>query len=423
MVPLLQITARIKRLRQLFRDVHEQTGSFSSAAIYTGRLVARKIPVAVRRVRHSPQHKAVISDVQTARSRLEARTPFLAIRVSGGLGDCLVIARFLRDLSAYTGGIVFDIYASDPERARWAFGAVDGLRACHDDLLFDYTHATYDLALRISQFVVVHKGLTQWSRLRAHPRLLHAVTNIIRYRPKIEAFIERHPFLDGFLAQKAIYANQTRATFLHHMAGLTYGGDRLDVATVGLEQQKHDLEPGRYITVHNGFDPDFVIMNQRATKCYPHFGTVVGLLKKRWPDLKFVQIGVSTSEPLAEVDLNLINRTSMREAAGLIAGALLHIDNEGGLVHLARCLGVASCVVFGPTPSAYFGYSGNVNVDPTFCGGCWWINETWMNQCPRGFATPRCMTEQDPLAVAAAIHRHLTARQCEEALPPVTLDA
>jgi ADP-heptose:LPS heptosyltransferase len=110
---------------------------------------------------------------------------------------------------------------------------------------------------------------------------------------------------------------------------------------------------------------------------------------------------------LDAVNLNLIKRTSLQQAAGLIKAALMHIDNEGGLVHLARCLGVESAVVFGPTPSNYFGYPGNVNIDPAFCGGCWWSTETWMDRCPRGFEAARCMTEQPPDSVAAAIDRHL----------------
>ena len=146
------------------------------------------------------------------------------------------------------------------------------------------------------------------------------------------------------------------------------------------------------------------------------------LLRQKRPYLRFVQIGVGTSQPLAEVDIDLVNRTSVAEAAGLIGDALMHVDNEGGLVHLARCLGVDSAVVFGPTPSNYFGYAGNVNIDPPFCGGCWWSDDTWMERCPRGFGTPRCMTEQDPAAVAGAIDRHLAVMVPSRSRPvPVAL--
>jgi ADP-heptose:LPS heptosyltransferase len=91
-------------------------------------------------------------------------------------------------------------------------------------------------------------------------------------------------------------------------------------------------------------------------------------------------------------------------------------------VHLARCYGVTSCVVFGPTPSDYFGYPGNINVDPAFCGGCWWIEETWMDRCPRRFPEARCLTEQDPGTVAARVRAWLAASMPEPDLaltPPL----
>jgi hypothetical protein len=82
--------------------------------------------------------------------------------------------------------------------------------------------------------------------------------------------------------------------------------------------------------------------------------------------------------------------------------AARHIDNEGGLVHLARCFGTRSTVVFGPTPIDYFGYEENQNIPPSAYGGCWFITESWMSHCPRGFATPIC-TEQEPATIARMI--------------------
>jgi ADP-heptose:LPS heptosyltransferase len=133
----------------------------------------------------------------------------------------------------------------------------------------------------------------------------------------------------------------------------------------------------------------------------------VARLKRALPHLRFVQLGTVTSEPIEECDLILLNRTSMDEASGLIAQAALHIDNESGLVHLAACAETRAAVVFGPTPSDYFGYPGNINIDPPVCGNCWWMTRTWMDACAKGFATPRCMTEQNPEVVADRILRAL----------------
>ena len=368
------------------------------------------MPIAVRQVRGMARYPAELRRIGSIKAGRSEDRPFLGIKVTGGLGDYLVIARFMRDLSTHTGGFDFDVYTNRPEVAQWVFGAVDGMRGSRDDLLFDFTRSAYDLAGRVNQFVTFHNEAAQWTRLSSRPELVRAVGTAVQFRPKIEPFIQSHPYMDGYLAQKAVYSSCTRADFLHHIVGIPYGGDRFDLEVAKGVAERYGLVPGRYITIHNGFDPYFFTSKGQATKCYPHFGAVIALLRSKWPDLRFVQVGVATSRRLEEADLNLVNHTSLKEAAGLIGEALLHVDNEGGLVHLARCLGVESCVVFGPTPSNYFGYRGNINIDPAFCGGCWWSNETWMDRCPRGFETARCMAGQDPRAVAVAIDRRLSIK-------------
>jgi ADP-heptose:LPS heptosyltransferase len=85
---------------------------------------------------------------------------------------------------------------------------------------------------------------------------------------------------------------------------------------------------------------------------------------------------------------------------------MLHIDNEGGLVHIAACLGTTSVVIFGPTSADYFAYLDNINVRPPVCGDCWWTTKNWMDICPLGHKQPLCMYEQTPLAIMNAISQH-----------------
>lgn len=402
-VRLGEASVRAQRAWGTFRSIHRETGSLATALVYSGRYLRSKLPVLFRHIGAAGRRRSVEQEIDAGRQAVAGGRPFLAIRVIGGIGDYIVLARFARDLAARTEGFGFDIYASNPGLADWLFGSLPGFRQSYHDILFETSRKRYDAALRADHVVIAYPDSLEWSRLSESPLLAAAIRRIIQYRPKIEIFIKHHPNMDNFLALRAVYANATRLDFLHHIAGLSYGGDRLDVAADAMAPSRNGLASRRYVTVHNGFDPGFIITSEQATKCYPHFAEVVRLLKRQFPDLTFVQVGTSTSIPIPGIDVDLINHTSLTEVAGIIAGAALHIDNEGGLVHLARCYGVCSCVVFGPTPSNYFGYGGNINVDPTFCGGCWWINQTWMDYCPRGFSRPRCMTEQDPAAVAKVI--------------------
>jgi len=340
----------------------------------------------------------------------------VAVLVSGGVGDLIVIARFLRDLQAAAGPFRFDLFFRHSATADWVFAGVEGYRACYSDFLFDRLKDEYSAAMRISSFVLIFREV-QGHRLRENVSLCNALDDIDRFRSKISVFVDRHPFMDGFLGQKAVYMNRTRADFLHLMARIPYAGPRLDLPVETEAVEALGLAGTRYITVHTGFDPDFVISGGRATKCYPHTNRLVELLKQRLSGYVFVQIGVpSTSERLAAVDVCLLGRTRLAGAAALVGGAVLHIDNEGGLVHIAAALGVRSCVLFGPTSPEYFGYADNINVRPAVCGGCWWINDTWMDLCPRGFETPRCLSEQPPEAVADIIVASLAPQPTVDAV-------
>jgi hypothetical protein len=394
----------MRRAASTARLAYQERGLIG-ASRFVVRTATRKTGLLLRHLLTSRQAARMRVAVRQSRQAAPAGSPHIAVAVTGGVGDFLVIARFLRDLAAQDGGAQFDLYCPRPAIAQWACAGVPGFNAAHHDVLFDTLRGEYDLALRANQMVTLYPGTLRHTALRQAPRLAEAAERLIRIHPQIAGFVEQHPWLDHRLAETAVTQGRDRRDYLHHLAGIDYGGDALEVPADPAAPGRFGLYPGRYVTVHNGFDTDFVVTGTRATKCYPHFGRVVEQLRAARPDLVFVQLGTVTSEPIAACDHNLIGQTSMAEAAGLLAGALLHLDNEGGLVHLAACLGTRSAVVFGPTSSRYFGYPGNINIDPPVCGGCWWTNRSWMDHCPKGYAEPRCVTEQDPLVVA---HRVLT---------------
>jgi hypothetical protein len=401
--------ARLHRLFLTFSEVHAETGSLSKSIRYTAGFIGKKFIPLVRHGSFSITRALVTRRLRVLNARRAPSVPVIGLRILGGTGDYIVIARFVRDLCAFIGPTFVDIYSNKPELVSWIFAAVPGFRASYDEAVFDSVHSGYSVAAQISQFVVIDERCFRQNELKAYPRLRQVVAAIRHARPSIESIIAQQPRLDSFLAQKAIFANRSRRDYLHFMAGVPYGGDGLEIQAVDDCRTAYGLKDRPYITVHNGYDPNMVVLRERATKCYPHFGAVISRLRRIHGKILFVQVGIHTSERIPEADLQLIDTTSLREAAGLIAGAILHLDNEGGLVHLARSLGTPSCVVFGPTVSRYFGYPDNINIDPLFCGGCWWINETWMNHCPRGFETARCMTEQPPSLISDAVTRFLDA--------------
>lgn len=138
-------------------------------------------------------------------------------------------------------------------------------------------------------------------------------------------------------------------------------------------------------------------------------------LKRLIPDLYVVQVGKGAARLIAGTDKVLVDNTTLPELRSLLATSRFHIDNEGGLVHLATTLGTPCCVVFGPTNLAYFGYDENINIRPATCGNCYWITDDWMTRCPRGDDIPVCTRDTSPDTVckliAPTIERAIRAPQ------------
>ncbi len=336
----------------------------------------------------------------------------VAFKIGGGIGDHLIAARYVRDLMATVGEFRFDVYSSRPEVTTWLFGHMSQFNRSYDEYFSWHGrryYQLYALSMWISQFLVLQYETVNWIRLhRERHKLVKVCESIDRFRQArdMNEIIAAHPRLDNLLGLKAVFMNRTRSDISQAMSGIAYGGHALGIAVDPALRSKFGLDNRPYITIHNGFDAEFQTaygFAKKSTKVYGQFDAVVALLRARYPGLFIVQLGTKTSRPIKGVDLQLIDRTSLADSASVLAGSMLHIDNESGLVHLAACIGAVSCVVFGPTPPAYFGYEGNINIAPRQCGGCWWATKDWMTNCPRGFDEPVCLSATPPEAVADAV--------------------
>lgn len=328
--------------------------------------------------------------------------PVLAVMVAGGVGDCLLAALFLRDLAADVEAFVFDIYCASPGTAAWIFSSVPRYRQCRSLFLFDKLKTHYDAAISLAHAVQVDIAAEPAAKLASAPRLKARLRSAQAQAMTLQLYFDKRPTLDNEFAHVVTAQGATRESYFHKIFGLTIDPKPLSIPTSEAKLQQYGLEKQNYVTIHNGHDPNVIVLKNRSTKFYPRFNEVIELLKAQWPDTKFVQIGTQTSAPLAAVDLNLLNQTSLTEAAELIQKARFHIDIESGLVHLAHALGTRSVVLFGPTPVDYFGYAENTNIAPHACGDCWATRETWMAFCPKGFSEPIC-TMQAPNQIAEIV--------------------
>ncbi|MGE5452515.1 MAG: glycosyltransferase family 9 protein [Acidobacteriota bacterium] len=340
----------------------------------------------------------------------------IAFQIAGGMGDHILAARFVRDVTHAAGDIEFDVFCSRPGIAKWIFSDISGCRLIADRKsnikILRHEYVGIINAQTFADVIWENKSETQD---RIHTTIKNILANIRISASDIQLVIKHHPHLDGYLGHYASLKGYRRHNYLHAAAGIVYGGDKLNLpydnkifSRLGLDATE------QYITISNGYDEEaHSEKGKPATKVYPYFCEIIKSIKQKYPSIKLVQIGTDTSTPISGIDINLINMTSLQEASALIKNARLHIDNEGGLVHLAAALGTPSAVIFGPTLATYFGYESNLNIAPVVCGGCWWMERTWMTKCVRNEEKPPCMYMQSPIDVAKKICDFISAHEEE----------
>ena len=139
----------VRRLRKRFGDARSTAGTGRALLYISKIIVARQgmliayfiAPFRKRKVRH---------ELVKARSEIHGEPPLVAIKVTGGIGDLIVIARYIRDLLAASEPFRFDIYCNSVA-ANWVFQHVAGLRSVYSEFLFEHLKHEYPLALWMSQ--------------------------------------------------------------------------------------------------------------------------------------------------------------------------------------------------------------------------------------------------------------------------------
>ncbi len=215
-------------------------------------------------------------------------------------------------------------------------------------------------------------------------------------------FFDNSPYLDGLMGLRCIFSGLTRIQQPDYDGFLEIGRDFEFHAALAEDPmpflKSHGIDRP-FITFHRGND---VAYGGDAVKLWPleSYSSLIRMMKEKYPGYLMVQIGVSRERcpPMDGIDIDLVGQTSMENVKGIMKYASLHVDSEGGFVHLRRSLmGGQSVVFFGPTSLDYYAYEGNINISGTGCNiPCEWITKDWISSCARGFAHPPCMTSISP---------------------------
>ena len=177
--------------------------------------------------------------------------------------------------------------------------------------------------------------------------------------------------------------------------------------------QELGLNEKKYITLNRGADS--MGRSKMQTKVWPleHYNDFVMLFKNQYPDIEIVQVGASGNAKIRGVDKYILGE-SLEVTKWILKGSILHLDCEGGLVHLATQLDTKCAVVFGPTPKHFYEYPQNINMVYEGCNNCMGTHPEWAFECYKGLSEPECMYKVTPEIVMKNIKSYMDSIRKEE---------
>jgi len=332
---------------------------------------------------------------------------FICISITGGIGDVICIARWIRQVKEHFGMlIIIDVFFTSPEMTRFILQPI-GVRDVFSDLIFRRSSSDYDAVLTVNQFVISHESKFKTERiLSIIPEFNYFIKDINKSLIPYQKYINYHPELDGLFADLLVEQGLTRKDFLSVISGFDTPDSKLPFELPDeLFLKEIGLNDSQYITIHDGWEVNVKQTSVRSTKSYPVdlFARAIVLIKKQYPSIKIVQVGSNTDYVIEGVDINLLELTNLAQCALILKQAKAHIDTESGLVHLATSLGTSCVVMFGPTNISYYGYAENKNIKPKECGNCMHVTDTWMESCPLNYTPIKCMPSILPNEILMAM--------------------
>ena len=321
-----------------------------------------------------------------------------AVRITGGIGDLILGLGLAEALNQVTGdvkvyskwpviGEMFSHLEQVDEQTLIRTNGLDFILAVNSMAQFQFAN----------NFDVFHNDALND---------IHVNHILFKSKGEWEYVLDNHPNLDNIMGVKAVEMGFNRETIAYACLGLEFK----PLANHGLIGRYPKLRPSRpYITIHDGFDENIKGIQRRSMKNWniDFWKTTIKELKISHPDLKIIQLGGSNSRHIPGVDIDYVGALSFSQSAYVLEGSKCHIDGDSGLVHAAKVFGVPSVVLFGPTSASFFGYEQNINLAPSYCGGCWWLKADWMAKCCLNFEIPECMDSIVPANVLVAVSKIL----------------
>lgn len=333
----------------------------------------------------------------------------ILVHIRGGIGDVVMTRPFMR---------VLRVHLPQAEIS-FCYDSSAVVNMVFPDLIDRYQPTAYrpqdyDLVIAGCHFLFfTHYDKNRLAQLA--PAFLPILEEGLSVQACFKPFDLYTPYLDGQLAEIAISLGGNRIMNLGWSTGLPVS--HADMTPIPLEaaatQQalaKMGLAGKKYITIHDGINVHTDTSSGHPTRCWPeaHWRTFARAFKAQFPDVLLVQLGGNKSHVFDFADISLVGKSAVQDLPHILKHAMLHVDGESGMAHLASAMQTPCVVLFGPSRPEYLAYRGNTSIVSPKCCGCMNISAHWMTTCILGFPyAQQCMAAITPDTVLQAVVSYL----------------
>ena len=334
---------------------------------------------------------------------IEYRLDRLSFFITGGIGDILINLNYCSYLLDYLKDEIktIDIFVKNTKLVRELIGE-SGFNIYHKDE-WNQNRVAYLLDFKIDRFPLIVRNNLVLLPLNVNLKLRKLVKLYEKFYQLNEKIVYNPPKIDALSIQYSIINNQNRLQQPDIYGCLSIDRNNYKFSPSISEEQKIlnelNLANMKFITLNRGVDGEN--RHIESTKLYPldYYNELVKLIKKEYKEYKIVQLGVSIDkcQLIKGTDLNLVGKTTLNQLKAILKNSMLHIDGEGGMVHLRKSLqGGVSVVIFGPTSADFYGYSDNINISSKACPyNCEWLSNSWAYKCINNTNNHICMKSID----------------------------
>ena len=338
---------------------------------------------------------------------------YISFYPTGGFGDYIISSKLGDEISQIVPCKI-DVYCENVTFGKAVYEGREKVEIFPINTFYSQMWK-YDLALKVEHFIHIEKQNAN-KIAKINPIFMDKLNKLGHGYRTYYPDVEQQWFRENIHFRRCEIKGINRWTELSH-EGIFKIEDQKTWIPMREEYKKRLQELGlnekKYITLNRGADS--MGRSKMQTKVWPleHYNDFVVLFKNQYPDIEIVQVGASGNAKIRGVDKYILGE-SLEVTKWILKGSILHLDCEGGLVHLATQLDTKCAVVFGPTPKHFYEYPQNINMVYEGCNNCMGTHPEWAFECYKGLSEPECMYKVTPEIVMKNIKSYMDSIRKEE---------